>query len=154
MNRSPRIVWWGLVLLACSGDGDEGKADVPADTDTDTDADVDADTDADADADTDVDTGATGDTAPTVGACEADPQVTSFAITAGLFGNAVQLDVALDAPAPVVARCVIDSDPDAVFFVESTEEATDHELRMTGLLGDQAYTCTAAPACPDRKSVV
>jgi len=148
MSRSPRIVWWSLVLLACSGDGDEGKADVPADTDAD--ADVDADTDADADADTDLDTGATGDTALALGTCEADPQVTSFAITAGLFGNAVQLDVALDAPAPVVARCVMDSDPAAVFFVESAEELADHELRMTGLLGDQAYTCTAAPDCPLR----
>ncbi len=147
MRASRWIVW--LSMAACSGDtepkDDEpvGDLDVDADTDSDSDADADADTDSDADADTD-----TGDTAADLCAQDSALQVDAFTAAPGSLTTQVEFTVALSQPAVAAVQCTLDSDATEVFFVESEAEATEHTLRMSGLIANSDYTCTAAPTCP------
>jgi len=89
---------------------------------------------------------------PPAGPC--DPveglEVVSLVPVAGDPDTMIDLDVTLTSPATVAAACVSDSEPDQIFFAESTVTEDAHALRLSGLLPDSAYTCTAAPTCPTR----
>ena len=52
--------------------------------------------------------------------------------------------VTLSEPAALAVRCSRDDLPSEVHLVESTEPATEHELRVQGLLAETAYTCAVA----------
>ncbi len=59
-----------------------------------------------------------------------------------------QLTVDLTLPAAVAVACTLDGDPSEVHLVEGPEEATQHVLRLSGLLQASTYQCVAAPVCP------
>ncbi|MCB9684604.1 MAG: aryl-sulfate sulfotransferase [Alphaproteobacteria bacterium] len=127
----------------------DSDADTDADSDADTDADSDTDTDTDADSDADTDTTPTGETG-VLDPCleDAGLTVTSFTAAAGPITTQVELTVDLSASAMVAARCISDSESDQVFLVESDAAGTHHVLRMSGLVPNMDWTCTAAPTCP------
>ncbi|MCA9494951.1 MAG: aryl-sulfate sulfotransferase [Myxococcales bacterium] len=58
------------------------------------------------------------------------------------------VDITLSGPASVAVACQLDGEPAEVHLVESTTQATQHSLRMAGLLADATYHCSVAPTCP------
>jgi len=83
--------------------------------------------------------------------CELDGvDVVSLVATAGEPDTMVELEVTLANDAPAAGACIAEGEPDQIFFAESTVAARVHHLRLSGLLPDASYTCTAAPTCPAR----
>ncbi len=93
--------------------------------------------------DTDEPTPPIGDCAPLEGL-----EVVSLTATAGRPDTMVELVVTLSSPATVAGACISDAEPDQIFFAESAVEGLEHTLRLSGLLPNQSYTCSAAPTCP------
>ncbi len=75
-------------------------------------------------------------------------EVVSLLATAGDPDTMVELGVTLTSPAAVAAACISDTEPDQIFFAESTVTTDVHTLRLSGLLPASTYTCAAAPTCP------
>jgi hypothetical protein len=57
----------------------------------------------------------------------------------------LHLTVTFSEPATAAVTCTLDSDWSEVHLAESDGAATEHALRMGGLLADADYTCVAAP---------
>jgi len=122
------------------------SAPTPTETATDT---ATRDTSTTATADT-ADTGSTTDTDDSglVGpACTAE--VTQVSVSSPSIDTMVELAVTLDTAAAAAAWCQSDLEPEQVFFSESTDIATDHTVRLAGLIAGHSYTCTVVPVCED-----
>jgi hypothetical protein len=57
------------------------------------------------------------------------------------------IDVTLSATAAIAVECTLDADPSEVHLVES-RPSDSHEVRINGLLADEAYTCAVAITSP------
>lgn len=91
----------------------------------------------------------TTDTAPT---SECDPVdtmgIASVEVEAGPRSNQLEFHVELTEPGSAAVLCTGQPDPTEQHLVESTEDATSHTLRLSGLLATWTYTCRVAPTCP------
>jgi len=156
-----RLAYLVVLSLACSGskgdDADNAPAD-PTDPATTSDSEpkpTETDTGSDTGSWSSTDTGtpdtgpSTTDTGPTTdsAAFSCGAVVTRFEIDPVNLSTMVEATVELDQAAGVAAWCASDSEPDEVFFAESTDELTDHSLRLGGLIPGHDYTCTAVPVC-------
>jgi hypothetical protein len=94
------------------------------------------------------DTGQPSHSSP--GPCEADPSlsVISAVPNDGLISTFVEVAVSLSSPASVAVQCTSDAEPTEIFFAEDTTAATEHAVRISGLVPSTAYNCSAVAVCP------
>jgi hypothetical protein len=138
------MIRWAVAMFALGCTGEEADKD-------DEEA-LDPATDTDEGEPEPQDTPETGDTGQTTaGPCAADPAlaITSLAAVPGQFSTLLEVQVELSSAAQAAVQCTLDSDPQEIFFAESTEAGTSHTLRLSGLIPREAYSCSAAPVCPE-----
>jgi Arylsulfotransferase (ASST) len=87
-------------------------------------------------------------TDPPTTACEATNTITALTATPGPITTMLEVAVTLSEAAGVAVQCAAVDEPEQVFFVESTAAATDHVVRLSGLVPRLDYTCSAAAVCP------
>ncbi|MCA9488908.1 MAG: hypothetical protein KC621_03275 [Myxococcales bacterium] len=133
------MIW--LTLMACSGSDDGETTDTPTDV---------VDETAHTGTETDTPPEHTGETTTPIEFCEIDAglSVTGLTTSDGPHSTLRAVHVELSKPATVAVRCKLDGDPTEVHLLESTTEATSHDLRFSGLLPNATYTCEATPTCP------
>lgn len=78
--------------------------------------------------------------------------VATVEVSPGLLPTQRAFAVELDVPAPIALLCVDDADPAEAHLLESPA-ATSHELRLSGLAYDTAYTCEISPLCGEPEEV-
>lgn len=129
-----------ILLVACGGDSPTeppGGISDPTDTDTDTGGPTDT-------GGGPTDTGDPTGTEP----CEVSEalSVVQLSTTQPRSSHELTIGLELSEPAQVAVACRLGDDE--AHLVESTDPATTHVLRLSGLLADQTYRCAALPTCP------
>lgn len=139
-----------LLLLACSPpapDGTQGSATTPPAT---TGTGPGTGTSTVSTTPTTITTGSTTSTAAS--RCDlTDPAQAVVAWSLEEVGGMVnqrRVAVELAVPGGAAVACAPDADPADLHLLWSADAATHHELQVTGLLADTAYTCKAWPVCP------
>ena len=79
--------------------------------------------------------------------------VTALTSSAGPRSNQFVLSATTSAPSPVAAWCVREGHATEQLLVESSEPLTDHELRVSGLLPGESYTCQVVATDPTAEGV-
>jgi hypothetical protein len=135
------MIRWAVATLALGCTGEADKTGTPDESPA---------TDGDPSPQTTLQTGDTGQDT-TQAPCSADPAlaITSLTPTPGQFSTLLEVQLELSSAAQAAVQCTLDTDPQEIFFAESTEASTSHTLRLSGLVPRETYSCSAAPICPE-----
>lgn len=135
--------WLLVILAACGGKSEPFDPGTGTETDTEPPTTTDVPTTVPTTEDTDVPTDPPDPCgmAPGMAVLTAD-------VARPWHENEVEIAVTLSQAATLAVQCTLQADPTEIHLVESAATATDHTVRIAGLLGGTTYDCVAAPVCP------